>query len=358
MKNTKRSQESQQVLNSGTRLFLRFLPILILALSMNLMAQKTTITGRVVDSKNEAVIGATILIKGTSTGTVSDFNGNFSLEATGNDVLMISYVGMTSQQITVGTSKNIHVVMLDDTKALDEVVVIGYGTVKKKDITTSVSIVSTKDIDERPIISAAAAIQGRAAGVNVIQPNGEPGAGMIVRVRGNTSITASNDPLYVVDGVPMSEINFLSPNDIESMQILKDASSAAIYGSRASNGVVLITTKMGSKGKAKISFNAHAGVTQVVRKMQSLNVAQYKALMDETGAVTLPTGLTDQTDWFKETFRTGVTQDYQLSISNATENMRYSVSGGYTDESGVIPVAYYNRYNIRANFENQIRPWF
>jgi len=358
MKNTKRSQESQQVLNSGTRLFLRFLPILILALSMNLMAQKTTITGRVVDSKNEAVIGATILIKGTSTGTVSDFNGNFSLEATGNDVLMISYVGMTSQQITVGTSKNIHVVMLDDTKALDEVVVIGYGTVKKKDITTSVSIVSTKDIDERPIISAAAAIQGRAAGVNVIQPNGEPGAGMIVRVRGNTSITASNDPLYVVDGVPMSEINYLSPNDIESMQILKDASSAAIYGSRASNGVVLITTKMGLKGQAKISFNAHTGMTRVVKQIQSLNTTQYKTLMDEIGAVTLPTGLTDQTDWFKETYRDGVTQDYQLSISNATENMRYTVSGGYTDESGVIPVAYYKRYNIRANFENQIRPWF
>ena len=358
MKNTKRNQESPRVHNSGTRLFLRLLPILILALSMNLMAQKSTITGRVVDSKNEAVIGATIMIKGTSTGTVSDFNGNFSLEAAGNDVLMISYVGMTAQQITVGTTKVFHIVMLDDTKTLDEVVVIGYGTVKKKDITTSVAIVSTKDIDERPIISAAAAIQGKAAGVTVIQPSGEPGAGMVVRVRGNTSITASNDPLYVVDGVPMSEINFLSPNDIESMQILKDASSAAIYGSRASNGVVLITTKMGSKGKAKISFNAHAGVTQVVRKMQSLNVAQYKALMDETGAVTLPTGLTDQTDWFKETFRTGVTQDYQLSISNATENMRYSVSGGYTDESGVIPVAYYKRYNIRANFENQIRPWF
>jgi len=358
MKNTNRNQEGPRVHNTGTRLLLRLLPALILALSMNLMAQKSTITGRVVDSKNEAVIGATIMIKGTSTGTVSDFNGNFSLEAAGNDILMISYVGMIPQQISVGTTKVFRVIMLDDTKTLDEVVVIGYGTVKKKDITTSVAIVSTKDIDERPIISAASAIQGKAAGVNVIQPSGEPGAGMIVRVRGNTSITASNDPLYVVDGVPMSEINFLSPNDIESMQILKDASSAAIYGSRASNGVVLITTKMGSKGQAKISFNTHAGVTQVVKHIQSLNTAQYKTLMDEIGAVKLPTGLTDQTDWFKETYRDGVTQDYQLSISNATENMRYSVSGGYTDESGVIPVAYYKRYNIRANFENQIRSWF
>ena len=358
MKNTKRNQESPRVLNPGTRLFLRLLPFLLLALSMNLMAQKSTITGKVVDSKNEGVIGATIKIKGTSTGTVSDFNGNFSLEAAGDDVLMISYVGMIPQQITVGTSKNIHVVMLDDTKALDEVVVIGYGTVKKRDLTTAISTVSTKDIDERPIIAAADAIQGKAAGVNVTKPNGEPGSNPVVTIRGNTSITASNAPLYVVDGVPMTEINFLSPNDIESMQILKDASSSAIYGSRASNGVVLITTKLGVKGQAKISLNAHTGVTQVVKQMQSLNTVQYKALMDEIGAVTLPDGLTDQTDWFKETYRTGITQDYQLSISNANDNMRYFVSGGYTDESGVIPVAYYKRYNLRVNLENQIRSWF
>ena len=356
--NTKRNQVSQRVPKPRTRLFQRLLPILLMAISLNLLAQKMTVTGQVVDSKNEAVIGATIMIKGSSTGTVSDFNGNFSLEAAVNDVLVITYVGMKAQQITIGTSKIIHVILQDDSKALDEVVVIGYGTVKKKDLTTAVSVVSTKDIEERPIISAAAAIQGKAAGVTVIQPSGEPGAGMVVRVRGNTSITASNDPLYVVDGVPMSEINFLSPNDIETMQILKDASSAAIYGSRASNGVVLITTKTGSKGQAKISFNAHTGVTQVVKQMQSLNTAQYKTLMDEIGAVTLPDGLTDQTDWFKETYRTGVTQDYQLSISNATDNMKYFVSGGYTNESGVIPVAYYKRYNFRATLENQIRSWF
>jgi len=359
MKKTKRNQESARASFLGTRLFQRMLPFLFfMALSLNLLAQKTTVTGLVLDTKNEPVIGATVMIKGTSIGTVSDFNGKFSLEATGKDILVISYVGMTAQQITVGTQKNIRVVMSDDTKALDEVVVVGYGSVRKKDITTAVAIVSTKDIDERPIISAASAIQGKAAGVTVIQPSGEPGAGMVVRVRGNTSITASNDPLYVVDGVPMSEINFLSPNDIESMQILKDASSAAIYGSRASNGVVLITTKLGTKGQAKISLNAHTGMTQVVKKLQSLNVAQYKTLMDEIGAVTLPDGLTDQTDWFKETYKTGVNQDYQLSISNATDNMRYFVSGGYTDETGVIPVAFYKRYNMRATLENQIRSWF
>jgi len=359
MKNTKRNRVSLRVLHFSTRLFRRMLPILFcMAMPLNLLAQKTTITGLVIDSKNEPIIGANVIVKGSSVGTITDIDGKFTLEAASKDVLVFSYLGMNKEEVTIGSSKNLRVVLTDDTKLLEEVVVVGYGSVKRKDLTTAVSTVSTKDIAERPILSAAAAIQGKAAGVTVISPNGEPGAGMVVRIRGNSSISASNDPLYVVDGVPMNEIDFLSPNDIESMQILKDASSAAIYGSRASNGVVLISTKSGSKGVAKISFNAHAGVTQVVKHIQSLNTAQYKTLMDEIGAVTLPDGLTDQTDWFKETFRTGVTQDYQLSISNATDKMKYFVSGGLTNESGVIPVAYYKRYNLRANLENQIRSWF
>jgi len=210
--------------------------------------------------------------------------------------------------------------MEEDTEMLDELVVIGYGAVKRRDVTTAVSTVSTQDLLERPVISAAQAIQGKAAGVQVVQPNGQPGGGMVVRVRGNTSITASNDPLYVVDGVPTDNIDFLAPADIESMQILKDASSAAIYGSRASNGVVLITTKAGKAGQSKISFNSYVGASHVIKQLKSLNVAQYKELMDELGAVVLPEGLTDQTDWFNETYRTGLNQNYQLSISSGTIN--------------------------------------
>jgi len=359
MKSTKTLRVNARVHFLSARFVRRLLPILLcMVMPISLFAQKSSVNGVVLDSKNEAIIGANIKIKGTGTGTITDFNGKFVLEASPNDVLVISYLGMNTVELPVGTSKNLRVVMTDDTKTLEEVVVVGYGSVKKKDLTTAVSTVSTKDISERPIIAAADAIQGKAAGVNVTKPSGEPGASAVVTIRGNTSISASNSPLYVVDGVPMSEINYLSPNDIESMQILKDASSAAIYGSRGANGVVLITTKLGVKGQAKISFNAHAGATQVVKQMQSLNTAQYKTLMDEIGAVTLPDGLTDKTDWFKETYRTGVTQDYQLSISNATDNMKYFVSGGYTDESGVIPVAYYKRYNLRASLENQIRSWF
>ena len=328
-----------------------------LFVSLSAFAQKITITGQVKDPSNEGVIGASVVEKGTTNGTMTDTDGKFSLSVSPKATLTITYIGYKSQEIAVKGTAPLTIVLQENAELLDEIVVVGYGSVKRKDVTTSVASVSTKDLDERPIISAAAAIQGKAAGVNVIQPNGEPGAGMVVRIRGNSSINASNDPLYVVDGVPMTEINFLSPNDIESMQILKDASSAAIYGSRASNGVVLITTKAGAKGEAKINFSAQAGITDVAKQMHSLNVAQYKELMDEIGSVNLPDGLKDETNWFDETYRTGVTQNYQLSVSNATDKLKYFISGGYTNENGIIKVAYYKRYNFRANLENQIRSW-
>lgn len=320
--------------------------------------QGQPITGTVKDQNGQPMFGVSVAVKGTTTGTITNDQGKFSIAAPQGSTLAFSMIGYKAQEFTVSGTEPINITLQEEMVAIDEVVVVGYGSVRRGDLTTSVASVSTQDIEERPIISAASAIQGKAAGVTVLQPSGEPGAGMVVRVRGNTSISASNDPLYVVDGVPMTEINFLSPNDIESMQILKDASSAAIYGSRASNGVVLITTKMGAQGKARIAFNAHSGITQVVKTLHSLNTAQYKDLMDEIGAATLPEGLTDKTDWFKETFRTGVTQDYQLSVSNATDKLKYFVSGGYSDESGVISIAYFKRYNFRANLENQIRSWF
>jgi TonB-linked SusC/RagA family outer membrane protein len=332
--------------------------LLALFLPYCIYAQQITVTGTVKDASNIPLIGATIVEKGTTNGTITNMDGQFSITVQENQTLSVSMMGFQTQEIVADGIGPFEIILPEELKALEEVVVVGYGTVKKKDVTTSVSIVSTADLAERPMISAATAIQGKAAGVTVIQPNGEPGAGMVVRVRGNTSINASNDPLYVVDGVPMTEINFLSPNDIETIQILKDASSAAIYGSRASNGVVLITTKAGAKGDARIVFNASVGLNHVVRQMESLNAAQYKELMDELGAATIPDGLTDVTDWFKETYRNGTTQNYQLSFANATDKMKYYISGGHIREVGIINVAYYKRYNFRANFEDQIRKWF
>jgi TonB-linked SusC/RagA family outer membrane protein len=331
---------------------------MVLLLPVSVYGQQFTVSGTVKDSLNVPLIGVTVVQKGTTNGMMTDVNGKYSLTVPDQSTLVFSMIGFKAREVQVNGNAVIDIQLSEEISEIEEVVVVGYGTVKRKDITTSVSIVSTDNINERPILSAANAIQGKAAGVTVVRPNGEPGAGMVVRIRGNSSINASNDPLYVVDGVPMTEINYLSPNDIESMQILKDASSAAIYGSRASNGVVLITTKSGSQGKVKIGLNASIGTTQVARQMESLNVAQYKDLMDELGAATIPDGLTDVTDWFNETYRTGVIQNYQLSFSGASDKMKYYVAGGYSKEAGVIKVAYFSRYNVRANFENQIRKWF
>lgn len=359
MKNTKTNRLNAGVLLKSTRLFWRMLPVLLcVVVPLNMFAQKATITGTVVDSKNEAVIGANVIVKGSKLGTITNMDGKFTIEAETNDILVFSYLGMNAVEVKIGASKNIRVVMTDDTKALDEVVVIGYGTVKKKDVTTAISTISTKDLDQRPIITADQALQGKAAGVSVIKPNGAPGQAMVIRVRGTTSMNSSNDPLYVVDGVAIDNISFLSANDIESIQVLKDASSAAIYGSRAANGVILISTKSGIVGKSKITMNAYMGITNLSNKIESLNVAQYRELLSDMGStVTIPITATDQTDWYKETFQTAVSKNYQLSISNATDKLKYYLSAGYTGENGILKSAFFERFNFRSNIENQIRPW-
>ena len=351
-------KQKRTVFSVRRKNLLRFALMLTLAIPFNLFAQKTMINGVVADNKNESIIGANVLIKGTTSGTITDFDGKFSIEASMGDVLVISYIGMNPTEIKVGSNKNLRITLGEDTKALDEVVVIGYGSVKKRDVTTAITTISTKDLNQRPIVSADQALQGKAAGVSVIKPNGLPGEGMVIRVRGATSMNSSNDPLYVVDGVTLDNISFLSANDIESMQVLKDASSAAIYGSRAANGVILITTKTGAKGKAKISLNAYGGVTGLTKRIESLNVAQYRELLDDMGSTTaLPATLTDKTDWYDETFQNALTQNYQLSISNASDKINYYLSAGYTGEQGIIKVAFFERFNFRSNIENQIRPW-
>lgn len=331
--------------------------LLAMLLSVSAFAQQITIKGVVKDASDEPIIGASVLEKGTTNGTITDFDGNFTLKAQGNATLVVSYVGYQTQEVKVNGKTSVNVTLKEDTELLDEVVVIGYGSVKRRDVTTAISTVSTKDLDERPIISAAQALQGKAAGVSVMQPNGQPGGEMSIRVRGTTSFNGSNDPLYVVDGVPVDNIKFLSPNDIESMQILKDASSASIYGSRAANGVILISTKAGAQGEAKVTFNAQYGITKVANKIDVLNTAQYRELQNEIGIINLPDELTDQTDWFDEAYSTGKTQNYQISVSNATDKLKYFLSAAYANEQGVLDISFYKRYTFRANVENKVRDW-
>ncbi|HPF50945.1 MAG TPA: TonB-dependent receptor [Draconibacterium sp.] len=330
---------------------------LVLGFSWSVQAQQINVRGVVSDLSGEPLPGVNIVVKGTLQGVMTDPNGNYQISVPGSDaILMFSYIGYISQEVTVGNQNEINISLKEDLQQIDEVVVIGYGTVTKKDVTTAVSTVSTKDIDERPIVSAAQALQGKAAGVNVYSPSGAPGGEMVVRVRGTTSFNGSNSPLYVVDGVPVDNLNFLSPQDIASMQILKDASSAAIYGSRAANGVILITTKQAS-GEAKIAANVQYGVSRVANQIESLNAAQYKTLMDEIRPGAIPEGTTDQTNWFDEVYGTGITQNYQLQISDGNDKTRYFVSGGYLNEKGVLSSAFFRRYNMRSNIESQVRSW-
>ncbi|WP_319479756.1 TonB-dependent receptor [uncultured Draconibacterium sp.] len=335
-----------------------FFLVVLMGFNLSLQAQNPIeIRGVVSDASGDPLPGVNIVIKGTLKGTLTDPNGNYMISVPGNDaILVFSFIGYNSQEVTVGNQSTIKVALKEDLKQLDEVVVIGYGSVARRDVTTAVSTVSTKEIDERPIVSAAQAIQGKAAGVNVYQPNGAPGGEMVIRVRGTTSFNGSNNPLYVVDGVPVDNLNFLSPMDIASMQILKDASSAAIYGSRAANGVILITTKQAS-GEAKISLNTQFGISHVANQIESLNAAQYKELMDEIRPGAIPDGTTDQTDWFNEVYGTGITQNYQLQISDGNEKTRYFISGGYLNEKGVLSSAFFRRYNLRSNLESQVRSW-
>lgn len=336
---------------------MRRIAFVLFAMLLPLMAsaQKMTVKGEVMDDLNEPVIGASVIEKGTSNGVVTDLDGQFTIQVEKGAVLQISYIGYVTQSIKANATMK--VVLKEDNNVLDEVVAIGYGAVKRKDVTTAVSSVSTKDLENRPIVSAAQGMQGKAAGLQISQANGQPGSAPTVRVRGTTSLNGSNNPLYVVDGVPFEDIDFLSADDIDDIQILKDASSAAIYGSRAANGVIIIGTKQGKQGVAKVSLNAHYSFSQVNHTPKVLNAWEYKELQDEIGMVNIPEGLTDQTDWMKETFRTGAVQNYQLQVTNGTDKLRYYLSGGYTKEDGVIHETDFERYNFRAAVENDLRSW-
>lgn len=332
--------------------------LVIMGIHLSVDAQDAlNVRGVVTDAAGEPLPGVNVVQKGTYRGVVTDINGSYQLDVPGNDVVLVfSFIGYTSIEELVGTRREINVTLQEDQKRIDEILVIGYGTVSRKDVTTAVSSVSVEDLTERPIVSAAQAIQGKAAGVNVYRPNGSPGAGMVVRVRGTTSFNGSNEPLYVVDGVPVDNINFLSPTDISNIQILKDASSAAIYGSRAANGVVLITTRQATTG-AKVSLNVQMGVNQVANQIESLNARQYKELIDELRPGAIPAGTTDRTDWFNEVYGTGITQNYQLQVSDGNDKSRYFVSAGYLDEKGVLSSTFFRRYNLRSNLETQVRDW-
>lgn len=325
-----------------------------------------TIKGVINDEQGETIIGASVIIKGEDTGTTSDMDGRFTLEAPEGAILVISYIGYHTQEVKVRKRSLLRVVLKEDNQLLDEVVVVGYGTVKKSDLTGAVSGVSNRQYKNQPVQRVENILQGRTPGVEVTATSGMPGASMKVRVRGTTSINKSSDPLYVIDGIISSSgLDGINPSDIQSMEILKDASSTAIYGSRGSNGVILITTKQGSEGKAQVTFDASVGLSTVRKQYDLLNAYEYAtALNDIRGSSTISAedleaykNGTKGINWTDLLTRTSITQDYRLAISGGNEKVKYLISGNVLDQEAITIMSDYKRYGIRANIDSEVKPW-
>jgi TonB-linked SusC/RagA family outer membrane protein len=335
--------------------FTLFILCLLGSLSMAI-AQDITIRGEVKDKQGLPLPGVSVQVKGTTRGAVTNNDGAYTLSAPANSTLTFSFIGYKQVEQVAGTRTSINVVLNDDNNQLNEVVVVGYGTQTKKDLTTAVVSVSSKDIENQPVTNPLQAIQGKAAGVQISSQSGKPGSGVAVSIRGNTSITASNSPLYVIDGVTARDANFINPSDIENITILKDASAAAIYGSSGANGVILITTKKGTAGKTSVAFNAFTGFSNFWKKAEVLNRDQYIALMSEMGYGVEGLG-TENTDWQSKTFGTGVQNNYQLSLSGGTKGGQYSLSTGYQQDKGVVAPAKLDKYTAHFNGSQSITKW-
>lgn len=339
------------------------------------------ITGKVTDEKNEPIIGANVVVKGSTTGTITDMDGNFTLEVPDQATLLVSYIGYTPKEVAVKNQNNLSIMMIEDSKTIDEVVVIGYGSVKKSNLTGAVSSVKTTEIQQTPMTSIDQGLVGRASGVQVTQTSGMPGAVASIRVRGSSSLQGGNEPLYVIDGFPVysgtgfgstggntqiSGLSTVNPSDIESIEILKDASATAIYGARAANGVVLITTKSGKKGRDIITFESSFGVQNVAKTIDVMNAQEYAALVNEAytnDGLDAPYNTTqlgeiaklgNGTNWQDEIFRPAMIQSYQLTFSGGDNKTTYAISGGYFDQKGVIINSDFKRYSLRLNLDRQI----
>lgn len=328
----------------------------VFLLSHQTLAQTRTVTGVTTDAKSEPLPGVTILLKGTSTGTVSARDGSFSLaNLNESDILIFSFTGMKSVELTVGNRTSLEVTMEDDITQLGEVIVVGYGTQEAKDVTGAIGTVDSKDLDSRPNTQIGSMLYGKAAGVVVTPGSGKPGGSININIRGASS--ENTQPLYVVDGVPVSNTRFINPSDVESISVLKDASSAAIYGAQGATGVVLITTKAGKSDKPTISFNAYAGYTEIAKRLDLLNASQYQDLMTELGYNTNWTRLFEDTDWQDEVFQKGRMQNYQLSLSGKSNKTNYYLSGSWLEETGAIRSNEIQRTNFKLNLDQSLNEW-
>lgn len=345
---------------------LRMMVCLIgMLLPMCMFAQQITVQGVVKDQTGETVIGASVMEKGTTNGTITGIDGDFSLNMSPNGTLVVSFVGYKTQEVQVKGQKQLQVVLSEDAEMLDEVVVIGYGTMKKSDLTGAVSSIGNKDIKDSPVSNLGQAIQGKISGVQIVDA-GKPGDNVSIKIRGLGSIN-NCDPLVVIDGVPTDlGLSSLNMADVERLDVLKDASATAIYGSRGANGVVMITTKRGTEGKGKLAVSANYSFQNATNVPSLLNAAQYAELSNDMMVNSgrnpnpewaNPSELGAGTDWMDELLRTGVMQNYTVSYSGGNEKSHYYVSGGFLDQSGIVKSVNYRRFTFQFNSDAQVLKW-
>ncbi|UII75400.1 TonB-dependent receptor [Flagellimonas sp. HMM57] len=325
------------------------------------MELQQTVMGTVTDQNNVPLPGVTILVKGTTSGTVSDIDGKYTIDTASDGVLAFSYIGFRSIEVPVRGQSVIDVTLEEDLENLDEVVIIGYGSVKKSDLTGSVSSLSDESFNTGAQVSVEQLIQGRAAGVQITQANAQPGGAFSIRIRGATSITAGNEPLFVIDGLPSQPQNAINPGDIESIEILKDASATAIYGSRGANGVVLITTKQGKAGKLRVDYETYAGFQEVENRLDLLNTQEYISFINGIRADQGQepqfspediTAIGAGTDWQDAIFRSAFVQNHQFSVSGGSEQTKFYTSLNYFDQDGVVISSGIKRYTGRVNINH------
>lgn len=343
--------------------------------------KENVVFGKVTSADGETLPGVNVMVKGTSNGTITDINGLYTIKIpTTESVLVFSFIGMKDEEIEVKEGGGYDVVLFPSIEMISDVVVIGYGTVKKSDLTGSVSSVKADELKSTPSTTFDQALQGRAAGVQVVQSSGVPGGGTSIRIRGTSSVNASSEPLYVIDGMlinnDMGEVSVggsgpnigplasINPNDIESIEILKDASASAIYGSRGANGVILITTKRGKAGVGKINVDCYYGVQEVANKLDLLNAKQYAEFVNEASVnagqnpvYVNPANLGEGTDWQDELYRIAPMSNYQLSISGGSEKTKYAVSGSYFTQDGIVLGSSFDRYSFRLNLDSEINSY-
>lgn len=336
--------------------------ILLCLIPLWASAQGTTVEGIVKDAGGEPIIGASVLEKGTTNGTITDFDGNFTLNVGPKATLVISYIGYQTQEVAVAGKKTLTITLKEDSKALEEVVVIGYGSARKSDVTGSIASMGGDKLREVPATNITYALQNRVAGVDLQQTSSQPGATMQIRIRGTRSLNASNDPLVVLDGIPfMGNLSDINPSDIKSMDILKDASSTAIYGSRGANGVILITTHKGSQGTpAKFTYNGYVGLKTVFSKYPMMNgekFAEMRKLADKYENSLEESDATN-TDWQDLMYRDGYVTSHDVSVAGGTQKGGYSFGASYYKDQGVIPTQNYTRYSLRGSFDQGVGKYF